>query len=158
MGITQELVRNADSQALSWTHWIGICAFNNICRYLFDFNVISVNVRENSISLWQCRRPRFHPWVRKIHWRRMVTHSSILVWRIPWTEEPARLQSRGLQRVRHNWAANNPTSPFRAEWMTLAVELKRWAEAGQLRIDEKNKAWLGLAKRLFTLSSKGPLV
>ena len=31
----------------------------------------------------------------------MVTHSSILAWRIPWTEEPGRLQSLGLQRVRH---------------------------------------------------------
>ena len=29
----------------------------------------------------------------------MATHSSILVWRIPWTEEPGRLQSIGLQRV-----------------------------------------------------------
>ena len=33
----------------------------------------------------------------------MVTHSSILAWRIPWTEEPGRLQSMGSQRVRHNW-------------------------------------------------------
>ena len=34
----------------------------------------------------------------------MATHSSILAWRIPWTEEPGRLQSRGSQRVRHNVA------------------------------------------------------
>ena len=32
----------------------------------------------------------------------MVTHSSILAWRIPWTEEPGRLQSTGLQRVGHD--------------------------------------------------------
>ena len=32
----------------------------------------------------------------------MATHSSILAWRIPWTDEPGRLQSRGLQRVRHD--------------------------------------------------------
>ena len=31
----------------------------------------------------------------------MATHSSILAWRIPWTEEPGGLQSIGLQRVRH---------------------------------------------------------
>ena len=30
----------------------------------------------------------------------MVTHSSILAWRLPWTEEPAELQSMGSQRVR----------------------------------------------------------
>ena len=34
--------------------------------------------------------------------KEMATHSSILAWRIPWTEEPGRLQSRGSQRVRHN--------------------------------------------------------
>ena len=32
----------------------------------------------------------------------MATHSSILAWRIPWPEDPGRLQSMGLQRVRHN--------------------------------------------------------
>ena len=32
----------------------------------------------------------------------MATHSSILAWRIPWTEEPGGLQSRGSQRVRHD--------------------------------------------------------
>ena len=32
----------------------------------------------------------------------MATHSSILTWKIPWTEEPGGLQSLGLQRVRHN--------------------------------------------------------
>ena len=31
----------------------------------------------------------------------IATHSSILTWKIPWTEEPGRLQSMGLQRVRH---------------------------------------------------------
>jgi len=32
----------------------------------------------------------------------MTTHSSILAWEIPWTEEPGRLQHMGLQRVGHN--------------------------------------------------------
>ena len=34
--------------------------------------------------------------------KEMATHSSILVWRIPWTEEPGRLQSLGSQRDRHD--------------------------------------------------------
>ena len=33
----------------------------------------------------------------------MATHSSILAWKIPWTEEPGRLQSMGSQRVRHDF-------------------------------------------------------
>ena len=34
--------------------------------------------------------------------KEMATHSSNLVWKIPWTEDAAMLQSLGLQRVRHN--------------------------------------------------------
>ena len=33
----------------------------------------------------------------------MRTHSSVLIWRIPWTEEPGRIQSTGSQRVGHNY-------------------------------------------------------
>ena len=46
-------------------------------------------------------------WVRSLGWedpleKRMATHSRILAWRIPWTEEPGGLQSMGSQRVGHN--------------------------------------------------------
>ena len=46
-------------------------------------------------------------WVSSLGWEDpleevMATHSSILAWRIPWTEEPGRLQSMGSQRVGHN--------------------------------------------------------
>ena len=34
----------------------------------------------------------------------MATHSSVLAWKIPWTEEPGELQSMGSQRVRHDWS------------------------------------------------------
>ena len=47
----------------------------------------------------------------------MATHSSILAWRIPWTEEPGRLQFMGLQRVRHDWA----TEHSRAQHMFVHV-------------------------------------
>ena len=36
----------------------------------------------------------------------MATHSSILAWRIPWTEEPGGLQSMGSQRAGHTWVTN----------------------------------------------------
>ena len=36
----------------------------------------------------------------------MATHSSILAWRISWTEEPGGIQSMGLQRVKHNLITN----------------------------------------------------
>ena len=50
----------------------------------------------------------------------MATHSSVLAWRIPWTEEPCGLQSTGSQRVRHNWAANTFTT-YSSSSLCLAV-------------------------------------
>ena len=44
----------------------------------------------------------------------IATHSSILAWRIPWTEEPDGLQSIGLHGVRHNGATNTHT--YRCMW------------------------------------------
>ena len=46
-------------------------------------------------------------WVQSLGWEDpleegMATHSSILAWEVPWKEEPGRLQSMGLQRVRHD--------------------------------------------------------
>ena len=41
----------------------------------------------------------------------MATHSRIITWKIPWTEEPGGLQFMGSQRVRHDWATNTST-PF----------------------------------------------
>ena len=38
--------------------------------------------------------------------KEMAVHSSILAWRIPWTEKPSRLQSTGSQRVGHDWATS----------------------------------------------------
>ena len=48
-------------------------------------------------------------WVRSLGWedpleKEMSTHSSVLSWEIPWTEEPGGLQSMGSQRVRHGLA------------------------------------------------------
>ena len=47
------------------------------------------------------KRYGFNPWIGKIPWR-MATHSSILAWRMPWTEEPGGLQSIELQRFGHD--------------------------------------------------------
>ena len=46
-------------------------------------------------------------WVRSLGWedpleKEMATHSSTLAWKIPWTEEPGRLQPMGSLRVRHD--------------------------------------------------------
>ena len=66
------------------------------------------------LSINQCfsRLPAVQEtWVPPLGWgdpleKEMATHSSILAWRIPWTEEPGRLQSTGSQRVGHDWATS----------------------------------------------------
>ena len=50
-------------------------------------------------------------WVQSLGWenpleKEMATHSSILAWKIPWTEDSGRLQSMGSQSVGHNWATS----------------------------------------------------
>ena len=56
----------------------------------------------------------------------MAPHSSILAWKIPWTEEPGRLQSMGSWRVRHDWATSLSLFPFmhwRRKWRPTPVFL-----------------------------------
>ena len=55
--------------------------------------------------------------------KEMVTHSSTLAWKIPWMEKPSRLQSKGSQRVRHDWArksrntwSNRQIWPWNTQW------------------------------------------
>ena len=61
------------------------------------------NGKEATCQCKRHKRHRFDSWVKKIPLEEcMTTHSSILVWRIPWTEDPGDLQSIGSQRVECN--------------------------------------------------------
>ena len=55
----------------------------------------------NSEDRLQCRKHRFNHWVKKDSFpvKEMATHSSILAWEIPWTEEPGCLQPMGSQEL-----------------------------------------------------------
>ena len=58
--------------------------------------------------------------------KEMATHSSILAWKIPWTEEPGRLQSMGSLRVGHDWAISLSLFTFmhwRRKWQPTPVFL-----------------------------------
>ena len=60
-------------------------------------------VKNPPANAGRLKRHRFDPWVAKMPWKR-AAHSSILAWRISWTEEPGRLQSIGSPRVGHDWS------------------------------------------------------
>ena len=53
----------------------------------------------------------------------MAPHSSTLAWKIPWTEEPGRLQSMGLLRVRHDWPTSLSPFTFTFHFHTLEKEM-----------------------------------
>ena len=60
-------------------------------------------------------------WQRTEMKKGMAIHSSILAWRSPWMEDPGRLQSVGLQKVRHDWAPNTDRGDDRGrQWQGQA--------------------------------------
>jgi len=69
----------------------------------------------------------YNPWDRKeLTEKAMASHSSTLAWKIPWTEEPGRLQSMGSRRVGHDWATSLSLFPFmhwRRKWQPTPVFL-----------------------------------
>ena len=62
-------------------------------------------------------------WVGKIPGGGNATHSSILAWRIPWTEESGELKTMGSQRVGHNRQLTLSLSTFPEHWFSIEVIL-----------------------------------
>ena len=71
----------------------------------------------------------------------MATHSSILAWRIPWTEEPDELQSMGSQRVGHDLAYS--THRVFADIVTVRLKMRlyqiRWGPQSNDRCPDKRQ-------------------
>ena len=81
----------------------------------------------------KCLPPVWETWVRSLGRedpldKKVATHSSILAWRIPWTEEPGRLQSTGSQRVGQDWATSQLLYQEVCKFYMLLLILKMiWA-------------------------------
>ena len=85
---------------------------------------------------------KWETWVQSLGWqdpleKGTATHSSILAWRLPWTEELGRLQSMGSQRVRHNWATFTFIIRFQNEWEGNDKLLTPHPQAGNRRLLRK---------------------
>ena len=65
--------------------------------------------------------------------RREATHSSILAWRIPWTEEPGGLQSMELQRVKHHQVTNTFTF-HRQKLRSVEVSTLAWVHTASISV------------------------
>ena len=116
--VKQEMTRvNVDILGTSELKWTGMGEFNSYDHYIYYCGqeslrrngvAIMVNKRvQNAVLGCNLKNDRmisvhfqgkpFNITVFQVY--AMATHSSTLVWKIPWTEEPGRLQSVGLQRV-----------------------------------------------------------
>ena len=93
----------------------------------------------------------------------MAPHSSTLAWKIPWMEEPGRLQSVGSLRVGHAWATSLSLFTFmhwRRKWQPTPVFLpgesqRRGEPGGLLSMGSHSRTWL---KRLSSSSSSSILL
>ena len=82
------------------------------CFHLFITNLLNTYLAH---PWWlrglKCLSAMRETCVRPLGWedplkKKIATHSSILAWKIPWTEKPGGLQSMGSQRVGHDWATS----------------------------------------------------
>ena len=82
----------------------------------------------------------------------MTTHSSILAWRFPWTEEPSRPRSMGSHRVRHNWVLTH--TPYKSHLLFLLWIFQTWIRYEHLHLHDifsREHIFLPLKPPLFGL-------
>ena len=105
--------RPRDRICISYVSWI--CRW--ILYLLVKTSLVAQMVKHLS-TMWETRvrsLGREDPLEKE-----MAIHSSTIAWKIPWTEEPGRLQSMGSQRVRHDWATDNNKSIY---WLITLLTL-----------------------------------
>ena len=72
--------------------------------YISNWDSLAAQMVKHLPTMWETR-------IWSLGWedpleKELATHSSILAWKIPWTEEPGRLESMGSQRVGHDWVTS----------------------------------------------------
>ena len=87
----------------------------------------------------------------------MATHSSILSWRTPWTEEPGGLQSMGSQRVGHNWAHTHTHKVWSRKTGLRRLQRRSdtWEESWKMNFTgQRHRKWEGQAGRETNICAK----
>ena len=103
-----QLMGSQESDTTEWlSHILGQCLSTSITYSDIEHLLMCFLVAQRVKNLPALLETQ----VQSLYWEDpldngIATHSSILDWRIPWTEEPGVLQSMGSRRVGHNWATN----------------------------------------------------
>ena len=93
-------------------------------------------------------------WIRYLGWENpleeeVATHFSILAWKVPWTGEPGRLQSKGLQRVAHDWT----TKPEQEDKHVFAFICMKWPLKLTFTLSNPNYKQIKISSFLYCIST-----
>ena len=121
--VTQQEKGTTEDKTVGWHHWLNAHELSKLREMVKDREAWSAAVHgvtnsQTQLSDWATGKTTTQATpVRSLgqedHLQKgMATHSRVLAWRIPWTEEPGWLQSMGSQRVRHDWATNTFIFPL----------------------------------------------
>ena len=103
----------AEQHIFKWFFLFKLCLlYKEIIQHLFLISYYRASLVAQMVKNLPAMR---ETWVRSLGWEDtleegMATHSSLLAWRIPWTQESGGLQSMGSPRVRHSWATKRSTA------------------------------------------------
>ena len=110
-------------QELDTTEWLSIHTHIHTRLYMLSFSLLGVN---HTFSVYYIICAKLNTTIHLYSEKAMAPHSSTVAWKIPWMEEPGRLQSMGSLRVRHDWATSLSLSTFmhwRRKWQPTPVLL-----------------------------------
>ena len=114
-----ETLGNGFPRSILQTNELRCSGMNWIAQSNIIYQVIELKCKSKYIRLFPNLCPIYSE-------KAMASHSSTLAWKIPWTEEPGRLQSMRSRRVRHNWATSLSLFTFmhwKRKWQPTPVFL-----------------------------------
>ena len=120
---------SGSSQCTSPKHPVSCIKPGLTTRFIYDIIHISMpfsQIIPPSPSPTESKRLFYTSDTINVIFRPMAPHSSTFAWKIPWMEEPGRLQSMGLLRVRHDWATSLSLFTFmhwRRKWQPTSAFL-----------------------------------
>ena len=118
---------SARCSVMTWRRGMGSVVGRRLKRekiYVYTYSSLVAQTVTNPPAMWEAW---VRSWLGKIPWRGgMATDSTILAWRIPWTEEPGGLQPMGSQRVGHEWETERSTAH---SWFPLLYKKQSQQEA-----------------------------
>ena len=127
------LSSSSSSSSSSRIDWLDLLAFQGTLKSLSNTTVQKCSAffmvqLSHPYVTWKIITLMIWTFVSKVTEKAIATHSSTLAWKMPWTEEPGRLESMGSLRVSHDWVTSLSLFTFmhwKRKWKPTPVFLPR---------------------------------